>query len=143
MNQSLIEKMSNLLEETIEYYGENPFERRALKGEACYYYIKKLKDLPKRKCAVGRCLKHPKKFQKMVDEKFDGLVSFDILVRENLTPEFKEEYQGIPDGFWSDLQDLHDQNLFWNTHPSGKGLSFTGRRRAQEIRDKFNLPQPE
>lgn len=135
--------MSNLLDETIKYYGKNPFEHRALKNDTCYYYIKKSKDSPKRKCAVGRCLKHPKKFQKMVDKKFDSLISFDVIVRNLLVPEFKEEYQGIPNEFWSSLQYLHDQNYFWNTLPSGKGLSVHGRTYAQKIRDKFNLPQPE
>ena len=142
MSQDLIEKMSKLLEETIEYYGENPFMRRSIEGGACYYYIKKSKTLPKRKCAVGRCLKHSKKFQEIVDKEFDGLAPFGLIVRENLVPEFKEEYQGIPNEFWEDLQHLHDQNIFWNTFPNEKGLSFTGCLEAQQLRVKFKLPSP-
>jgi len=59
-----------------------------------------------RMCALGRCMREPRKFAVMED--------FDF----NLRP----EYRGYPIGFWAALRTLHDTACFWND----KGLLADG-----------------
>ena len=96
-----------IIEETVEFYQKN--NRSVSKGECLYYHNGDM-------CAVGRCLINPKDFQDMNDESIRVIDKILTLDDKNLDDYFKEEYRGHQLRFWTDLQTLHDQGVYWNEH---------------------------
>lgn len=103
--------------ETINYYGENP--RAIVDGAPRYIAPGGLM------CAVGRCLgtKSVKKL-KNVNTKIAVLV-LKVFKYEKKDEWFKPEYRGHMLTFWIKLQELHDNDEYWEDKVlSSAGLSF-------------------
>jgi len=47
---------------------------------------------------------------------------------------FVEEVRNIPDWFWMDLQQLHDNDVFWDKD----GLTEAGVEKVDELREDIN-----
>lgn len=89
----------DIILETIEYYEDNPVGYDNDKGSCCYYS----KD--GNICAVGRCMVNPEE----VEGNFFTTCINDISYEENIDSLLKKEYRGHDVGFWSDLQQFHDE----------------------------------
>lgn len=88
-----------IIEETVEYYRNNPFgfDPTKYQGEGgCVYY-----GTEEQMCAVGRCLIDPTRFAANSDSAF-------VLFEEHSQAILKEQYLGHQFNFWMDLQEFHD-----------------------------------
>lgn len=122
-----------LLEDTIKYYSENT-ERRCSSDDGCYYSpITIGKEDVSKGCAIGRHL--DKDFALEIDKDYDEL---------NIKSLMKSKFIGNEDKFpdWMikmkldflvSLQDLHDNNLYWDE----KGLTQEGFEYVKEIKNKL------
>lgn len=135
---------SELLEETVQYYSEDPENKRGLNHYAnCSY-----KTEDGKMCAVGRCIIHPELFQKAGAGDFTNLLEY-IPYRdfEDLTEEdiqhlgdghqgkiskiLKPEYKHLTEHrFWDSLQHLHDSNSFWDKN----GLTIKGEIKVDNLK---------
>lgn len=104
-----------IIDETVEFYAADPAGRRSkLSSGGCLYF-----GLDEKRCAVGRCFK-------------DSITP--DMVKENETPAYlplndllKEDYLNLPERFWSDLQEFHDTDDYWNLEgltPEGKDYVY-------------------
>jgi len=84
-----------IIEETVEYYKNNPFGYNSA-GSKCVYY-----GSNEQMCAVGRCMINPKLYG-------DKDLSAFTLLEENSDNILKEEYRGHSSDFWNHLQAFHD-----------------------------------
>lgn len=96
-----------IVEETIEYYKTNP-RGIELNYQMCQYWTDE-----GNMCAIGRCLKEPKKFENHLDE--NALELTDVDLEQFLKP----EYLGHDINFWVQLQMFHDENFNWNKNDKG------------------------
>jgi len=118
--------MLQILDETIEFYSNDPDQRSVGK-----YNSPDLKH-----CAVGRCLLTDLK------EKGTSLVGNDLDLLnlvcknelENLDQVLLPEYRGHSMLFWEDLQNLHDSDLYW----TDSGLSSVGHNKAEKMRNRID-----
>jgi len=117
-----------ILQETIEYYGKDPDERRAVKHNSCVYNYKT--EYTIKHCAVGRCLLP--KYQLMSNATWNEDVSAaDLAEAQNhyngledkydlpekylsLDDMLQEKYRGRTTRFWVELQNLHDRKKYWD-----------------------------
>ena len=104
---------NDIIDETVEYYRTHP---RAVDPGGVCVYLNESGDM----CAVGRCMENPS--TDMIGsvanlETNDGIIdTTDETVVNRL---FREEYQGHDLVFWSELQNLHDRNMFWESNSAG------------------------
>lgn len=80
-----------------------------------------------KKCAVGMFLNSENNYACVTNDCADNLFEhhgYKIL---------KEEYQIEDSGFWTDLQRLHDKEIFWDEN----GLTETGEGRKQFLLKKY------
>ena len=111
-----------ILEETFNYYNEDP-SRRAKSDGRCQYL-----DGEGRMCAFGRCEINPP----LTDGSSDAVVNrFDN--EEDMNASLKEEYRGHSIEFWVDVQDLHDEDCYWND----ESVSDYGVKRYQKLLQKW------
>jgi hypothetical protein len=98
-----------ILLETVMYYYKNPVQKRSLWGEEneCVY-----ENETGQMCAIGRCM-IPETRKKYLNLKQIGLE--ELLIKEggSIDTILLDAYKGHPMGFWSDLQALHDDQIFW------------------------------
>lgn len=108
-----------LIKDTINFYAADP-SRRAVREMNCLY----LDPTTGNKCAVGRC---------MVDGTWQRVGGDVEVLFDRFQPEqcLKPEYQHIPKKVWKALQDLHDDDIYWNA----EGLT----QRGQEVANKLLL----
>jgi hypothetical protein len=117
------EEYIKLLEETVNFYAEDPGRRGySEENKTCYYLTSDGKS-----CAVGRCMNRESlnEFGDMQTE-FEGL-SDEVNGYHNVL--FKEEYKGFHNQFWSDLQTLHDTSKNWGSN----GLTASGEKMKNTI----------
>lgn len=116
------ERLLEILEETKDFYLEDPERIAYVGGEGCVY----LTD-DGRKCAVGRMLT-PEGLKFAIEEKAGGVYSLFRLVKEHQETTgqnfecFKPEYQGLSKDFLCKLQEFHDYHLtnLESKHPKAK-----------------------
>ena len=143
---------SDVLEETVVYYTEDP-SRRALEKNSgvCSYYTQESKM-----CAVGRCMKDPKLFQDAGAGDFEDLLTYIPLPGTSINPKsigerrddyetevgstllipriLKNKYKHLNDAdFWSDLQFFHDTGDFWDK----KGLTKIGKDYYETLKKRY------
>lgn len=100
-------RMQYVVDETVEWYNGGP-DRFGFCQEIrdCVYFDSETGNM----CAVGRCLIDPEKFSDIIDDveyAFGGEIGLDL----NL----KEQYRGLPLGFWKRLQGIHDTGAYNGT----------------------------
>jgi hypothetical protein len=123
-----------LLEDTVKYYSEDTRRRAIVKKESgiteCWYTTDDGKH-----CAVGRWLQPNYQNTDWIDN--EGCSADDLINgtsaaydRYEIDELFVEEVRNIPDWFWMDLQQLHDDDVFWDKD----GLTEAGVKRVDELR---------
>lgn len=127
-----IKTKREIIEETLEYYKNNP---RAINNGVCSYYTKE-----SNMCAVGRCLENPKEFEDLINEAHansdsSGTGIEDALnyFEEKLWDYFKPEYKINDLNFWRNLQRFHDTSYYWND----EGLTELGINYYQDLLKKY------
>lgn len=114
-----------IINETVHYYSED-VNRRGRNNIGDCVYLSSDGSM----CAVGRCLENP-------DEFLNASYGIDDLVNttkeESIDELLKEEYKGHSELFWINLQELHDNNYFWNSD----GLSKNGEDRVLQLLEKY------
>ena len=112
---------ADIIQETLEYYSQDPCRRRAFDGGCHYLHIDP--DGTKRRCAVGRCLSEEAKSNEIIGDYGQGAKSLALShgngdIDNLLAP----EYRGHDIHFWLLLQGLHDHSRNW----TDDGLSVNG-----------------
>lgn len=127
MVTELQQKMLDELDDMVKYYSEDTSRRAYISTISGCIYITK----DGRKCAVGRKL--PDEILKNKDflEKFNSGCTY-LDIRINV---LKSDLLGLPSGFWTDIQRLHDSSPNWILND----LSETGKHLAEIIKDKIIL----
>jgi len=135
------QQMQDILKETVDYYNEDPVNRRSVtKDGDCMY------TWGKNHCAVGRFLK-----EEYQDETWDGNNE-----SVNELCEHNENYggfdidwclidraQGLDVDFWTRLQNIHDTIGYWeewHEHEDGRrkyGLTDRGKEEYVRFQDKI------
>ena len=134
------ERMKQILKETIDYYAEDPDNRRSIdKDGNCNY------TWGDTHCAVGRYLKP--EYQKESWEENNRSVfqlaqySDDYDIDQFLV----KDVQGLDLGFWRNMQDFHDAHSCWITEEDYNkdeepiGLSRIGKDNYRTIERKINM----
>lgn len=137
-----------IIDETVEFYGEDPDGRRSLapnpnpkdfadKTACLYKHIKA--DGGVLMCAVGRCMiDPPEKIITPIEdlvEKAPGQSVDEILIYK---------YAGHPLVFWQELQELHDDKKAWRSTEAGGGLTDRGLSIVTVMKAKYaTKPYPE
>lgn len=107
------QKLEKILEETLDFYNEDPKSRRAINGVfGCVY----LTD-DGRMCAVGRML-NAKGLVIAKECKGDVKKLIEVFSKEDQRDPnqfFLKKYQGLPMNFLEDLRRLHDRSCYWNS----------------------------
>lgn len=94
-----------IIQETIDFYTEDPSQVAKVTGGSCLYETK-----DGRHCAVGRCMtKVPGKLINQVCA-VDAIGMLEIKLEDQL----KEQYRGHSITFWTKLQELHDYHSWPN-----------------------------
>ncbi len=134
------QQMQDILKETVDYYNEDPANRRSVTDDGdCMY------TWGKQHCAVGRFLK-----EKYQDETWDGNNdSVNELCQNTDDGEWNIDWclvdkaQGLDADFWTRLQDIHDIVGYWeefHEHIDGRrkyGLTDRGKEAYIQFQDKI------
>jgi hypothetical protein len=107
-----METQTDIVLETLQFYLEDPKNRRAAHNGGCCY---RTPDEVPRHCALGRCMTNT-----ALDKLQNSSYTADILAKTygSLDQFLKPEYQGHSTEFWYDLQRLHDGAAHWNLEDS-------------------------
>jgi hypothetical protein len=105
------EQKLKLLEETVNYYEQDP-SRRSInddgKGYSCAYRIK-CEDGTVKKCAVGRLIP-----DHMYDPSIEGCTVEDLYEEKGIIYKIlPKEYSDLGEDFLINLQQLHDFDNYW------------------------------
>ena len=120
------QQMQDILEDTIEYYGDDPSETRAADDGECVYT-----DADGRHCAVGRYLKP--EFQTTGFYANSGQ-SVNCLAAD-VDTYLDSKVIGLTEKFWSALQDIHDSDNNWGEYD--EGLTECGKTRCGSMKDRI------
>ena len=118
-------RMQDILEDTIEYYSDAPYETRAQDSSGSCQYT----DAGGNHCAVGRYMRP--EFQTTGFYAKDG-VSVGSLAAD-LDTYLESKALGLTEKFWSALQELHDSDNNW----SYDGLTECGRTRFSHVKKRI------
>ena len=134
------ERMKQILKETVDYYAEDPDNRRSIdKDGNCNY------TWGDTHCAVGRYLKpeHQKDNWSENNSSVFQLAQFSD--DYNIDQFLIEKAQGLDLGFWRNMQDFHDSHSCWITEEDWNkdeepiGLSRVGKDNYRTIEKKINM----
>jgi len=119
-------RMQDILEDTIEYYSDDPSETRAAYDGDCQYT-----DADGRHCAVGRYMKS--EFQ---TTKFYGNSGMSVnSLAADIDTYLESNVIGLAENFWQSLQELHDNDTNWN---DDTGLSEHGKNMYNSLKNKID-----
>jgi hypothetical protein len=119
-----------IINETVEYYSQDPENRRAKYDGHCVYQTSDHKM-----CAFGRVMQNPEKYINRI-----SLSIIDIIKNFNSRsfiinpPIVKEEYAGHNRAFWGIIQNLHDNNWYWDKDK----LSAIGEEEVKRIKSFYS-----
>lgn len=129
-----------ILDETIAFYGADPAGRRSTvrvhqemtTTESCRYVSPE-----GNRCAVGRCLteRAAKEAARHHNTRSVGYLAEITTPWSSFDPLLRPRYRGHSLDFWSDLQALHDNEIYWVK--GGGGLTPVGMDRAAKIREEY------
>ena len=127
-----------LLEDTVKYYSEDTSRRAVVKEEngstECMYTTDEGQH-----CAVGRWLQDEYKTTDWTDNtgcSAEDLLNYTGSLHRPYEPDelFVEGVEHIPAWFWMNLQQLHDNDVFWDKD----GLTEAGVEKVDELREDIN-----
>ena len=135
------QQMKDILKETIEYYAEDPDNRRSISSDGdCMY------TWGNNHCAIGRYLKP----EYQIEDWDCNNESVNQLSRNtddgdwNIDWCLREEVHGLNADFWKNLQDFHDSHSCWiteedyNIDDEPLGLSIAGKNNYRVIENKID-----
>ena len=126
--ETIKERRTAVLQDTIQYYTQDPTGRRCKDREVCRYSPKTIdKEATSEGCAVGRLL--PTELQELLDRDFEGTG----VSNDHLFYALPQDIQDLGQTFLVRLQMLHDSDDYWDTD----GLSEYGRVYVQHIEKNF------
>ena len=120
------QQMQDILEDTIEYYSDDPCETRASDDGECVYT-----DADGRHCAVGRYLRQ--EFQTTGFYANSGTSVHSLAA--DINTYLVSNVLGLPVDFWQSLQELHDNDSNWNYDT---GLSEHGKNMYNSVKNKID-----
>lgn len=134
-------KATDLIQETVDYYSQDPKNLRARNEYTCFY------NYNGKKCAVGRCLlakknppmtQHGKYLTGYISSIKIGYYDDDtneecLIPKDEIQDLFKKKYRGFPIPLWDGLQKLHDSNNYWDD----EGLTDTGKERVAALMESW------
>ena len=120
------QQMQDILEDTIEYYSDDPSETRAADDGDCVYT-----DADGRHCAVGRYMKPEFQTTGFYANSGQSVHSLAADVDSYLV----DNVLGLPVDFWQSLQELHDNDGNWNYDT---GLSEHGKNMYNSLKNKID-----
>ena len=120
------QQMQDILEDTIEYYSDDPCETRAADDGECVYT-----DANGRHCAVGRYMKPEFQTTGFYANSGQSVGSMAADIDSYLV----SNVLGLPEHFWQSLQELHDNNNNWNLDT---GLSEHGKNMYISLKNKID-----
>lgn len=119
-----------IIEETVNFYSEDP-SRRATDGRGgCLYYDSDTGKM----CGLGRCMLEDFLIENHVNLNQTGSVSEGLLLeledihKMTLDDALKPEYRGHDLDFWDGIQTFHDMPDYWNE----QGLTEKGKQFINE-----------
>ena len=133
------QRMQDILKDTVDYYREDPLNRRSVDEDGnCMY------TWGDKHCAVGRYLKPEYQKENWPD---NGMSAYELA-------EYSDDYSidqflvdkahGLDVQFWRDLQDIHDIVGYWeeyDEHEDGRrkyGLTDRGKEIYITMQDKIS-----
>ena len=139
------QQMKDILKDTIEYYAEDPDNRRSVDENGNCKYTLHTDTGRDRHCAIGKYLK--KEYQR------EDWVENDMSINElcdqsddyNIDWCLRKDVQGLDTNFWKNLQDFHDSHSCWiteddyNIDDEPLGLSRIGKDNYRTIEKKINM----
>lgn len=99
---------AEIIFETIQFYLANPSRRAKRNDNTCFYASI---NHPGTHCAVGRCMT-PAALEEAGNSK--GSV-WSLESEYKLDTLLQEPYRGHSTNFWSQLQNLHDEDYYWTS----------------------------
>tara|TARA_R100001244_G_scaffold98346_1_gene73464 strand:+ start:886 stop:1287 length:402 start_codon:yes stop_codon:yes gene_type:complete len=125
---------TEIINETVKYYTDNPNMRAVDYDGSCLYNTS-----DGRHCAIGRCLS--KKYKDQGWELSGNAAGLDSLVEDNLGKSpgnslddmLMPRYRGQSFEFWDRLQKFHDRDRNWDEN----GLTENGKGHVIELRDFY------
>ena len=134
------QQMQDILKDTIDYYREDPVNRRSMdKDGNCMY------TWGNTHCAIGRYLKD--EYQK--ESWIENSMSVNELCQNaddgewNIDWCLMDKVHGLDADFWANLQDIHDRMSYWeewDENEDGKrkyGLTDIGKEEYVKFQDKI------
>ena len=100
------QQMQDILKDTVDYYREDPGERRAVDENGdCLYTTE-----DGRHCAIGRYMR-----EEFLDTEFKENNGVGVHgLSSNIDYYLRHDVRGLDADFWRDLQDMHDKTGYWN-----------------------------
>ena len=120
------QQMQDILEDTIEYYSDDPCETRAAYDGECVYT-----DSDGRHCAVGRYMRPEFQTTGFYANSGQSVHSLAADVDSYLV----DNVLGLPVDFWQSLQELHDNDSNWNYDT---GLSVHGKHMYNSLKNNID-----
>ena len=120
------QQMQDILEDTIEYYSDDPCETRAADDGECVYT-----DSDGRHCAVGRYMKPEFQTTGFYANSGQSVHSLAADVDSYLV----DNVLGLPVDFWQSLQEIHDCDSNWNYDT---GLSEHGKNMYNSLKNNID-----
>ena len=120
------QQMQDILEDTIEYYSDDPCETRAADDGECVYT-----DANGRHCAVGRYMKPEFQTTGFYANSGQSVHSLAADVDSYLV----DNVLGLPVDFWQSSQELHDNDGNWNYDT---GLSEHGKNMYNSLKNNID-----
>lgn len=120
-----------ILNETIAFYNGDVKRRSKFAGKCVYNGVNG------EHCAIGRCMllvfqKQGLDLKGNLGHGFKSLASRNYVAVDDM---LQEQYRGHEYEFWADLQELHDNDSYWDN----AGLNAKGEEFTTEICKKYKL----
>ena len=102
------QQMQGILKDTVDYYREDPANRRSVTddGDCMYTWGKK-------HCAIGRFLKEEYQDETWVDNNMSAWELSEYSGNMTIDQFLVDKVHGLDLDFWRDLQDMHDTVGYW------------------------------
>jgi hypothetical protein len=134
MQEKLRPTALKMLNEVVEYFGEDPVNRRSKNQNGCKYLAPDDKPLSKG-CAIGMYIS-----DENVKKALDDVGDIGEVFGEGLDTSLPDWMQSLGAHFLKGVQDLHDGDRYWSPI---KGLSVAGKEKVKDIIESINFPNGE